>query len=160
MGFGGNVDKEVLAMTTPVITRGDTMEFVLAGGFTEDNAPVPNNDKVMLASVPARVLAVRSFLGLATEGEVSRQRAALEDALLAAGVVYDNLSFQVSQFNPPYTLPWLRLNEVSLCVMAPVGNGRADTSFTEVNEGGQETAPEKGASEDDALYETSLDTGD
>jgi hypothetical protein len=40
----------------------------------------------------------------------------LEDALLADGVIYDNLSFKVFQYNPPYTLPWLRYNEVSLSV--------------------------------------------
>jgi hypothetical protein len=35
------------------------------------------------------------FPGFATDGEVSRQRAMLEDALLADGVIYDNLSFKV-----------------------------------------------------------------
>jgi SOUL heme-binding protein len=57
---------------------------------------------------------VREFAGFATDGEVTRQRAMLEDALLADGVLYDNLSFKVFQYNPPQTLPWLRRNEVAL----------------------------------------------
>ena len=162
--FGDNADREKIAMTTPVITRGDTMEFVLARGFTAANAPVPNSDKVMLASIPARVLAVRSFPGIATEGEVSRQRAVLEDALLAAGVVYDNLSFQVSQFNPPYTLPWLRLNEVSLCVHMPDGDAISDLSGSEEGEGELKGEQRKESDEDPPengiLYETSPDMGD
>ena len=124
--FGDNEDDEEMSMTTPVVTQGPTMEFVLARGFTEENAPQPRNDKVKLATVPARRLAVRRFPGLATAGEVSRQRAALEDALLADGIDYDNLTFRVATFNPPYTLPWLRVNEVSLEVAMPITSSNGD----------------------------------
>ena len=107
---------ENLAMTTPVICGGGAMEFVLPKGINSQNAPVPKTDKVTVRDVPSDFLAVREFPGFATDGEVSRQRAMLEDALLADGVIYDNLSFKVFQYNPPYTLPWLRRNEVSLSV--------------------------------------------
>ena len=32
------------------------------------------------------------------------------------GIVYDNLSLRVFQYNPPQTLPWLRRNEVAIKV--------------------------------------------
>jgi hypothetical protein len=80
------------------------------------SAPIPKSDKVIIKDISSEFLAVREFPGFATDGEVSIQRAMLEDALLADGVVYDNLSFKVFQYNPPYTLPWLRRNEVSLAL--------------------------------------------
>ena len=127
---------EKLAMTTPVICGGGSMEFVLPNGINSQTAPAPKSSKVTIKDISSEFLAVREFPGFATDGEVSRQRAMLEDALLADGVIYDNLSFKVFQYNPPYTLPWLRRNEVSLSVEmsmseipvpAPVSN--PDTFF-------------------------------
>ncbi len=114
--FGKNTDDDELAMTTPVMTQKNSMEFVLADGLTADTAPAPMSSKVSLADIPPQTLAVRTFKGLATDGEVRRQREALEDALLAEGIEFDNLSLKVAQYNPPYTLPWLRRNEVTLKV--------------------------------------------
>ena len=114
--FGKNTGDDELAMTTPVMTQKNSMEFVLADGLTADTAPAPLSSKVSLADIPPQTLAVRTFKGLATDGEVRRQREALEDALLAEAIEFDNLSLKVAQYNPPYTLPWLRRNEVTLKV--------------------------------------------
>ena len=112
-----------LAMTMPVISGGGSMAFVLPKGVTTTSAPTPSSETINLKDIPAEVVAVREFPGFATEGEVSRQRALLEDALLADGIVYDNLSFKVFQYNPPYTLPFLRRNEVALKIdMSAEGN--------------------------------------
>lgn len=107
---------ENLSMTTPVILGGGAMEFVLPSGVNALTAPIPKSSKISVKDVAADVVATREFPGFATDGEVSRQRAMLEDALLADGVIYDNLTFKVLQYNPPYTLPWLRRNEVSLSI--------------------------------------------
>lgn len=107
---------ENLSMTTPVIFNGGAMEFVLPTGVNSLTAPTPKSDKITIKDVVQEILAVREFPGFATDGEVARQRAMLEDALLADGIIYDNLSFKVFQYNPPYTLPWLRRNEVSLSI--------------------------------------------
>jgi hypothetical protein len=109
-----------LSMTTPVITGSGAMEFVLPDGLNSVTAPLPENPSVTIRDVPAATVATREFPGIATDGEVSRQRAMLEDALLADGIMYDNLSFKVFQYNPPYTLPWLRRNEVSVVVEGPI----------------------------------------
>lgn len=122
--FGDNakVDgkSEKMSMTTPVITYNGKMEFVLPPSFDSSSAPVPVSEKVFIEDVSADTFAVREFAGFATEKEISKQRALLEDALLADGIVYDNLSFKTFQYNPPQTLPWLRRNEVCLKVSVTI----------------------------------------
>ena len=119
--FGENSLDEKMSMTTPVIMVDGNMEFVLPSPITADTAPMPKTQDIFLKDVPTETVAVVEFTGFATDGEISRQRALLEDALLADGVMYDNLTFKVFQYNPPYTLPWLRRNEVCLKVFVDGG---------------------------------------
>lgn len=111
---------EKLTMTTPVIIGSGAMSFVLPKYVNVESAPVPNSDKVFLRDMPSELIAVRTFTGIATEGEVNRQKALLEDSLLIDNIVYDNLSFRVYQYNPPYTVPWVRRNEVAFSVSMPL----------------------------------------
>lgn len=118
--FGNNnkdTKSESMAMTTPVIVGNGKMSFILPTGKVAATAPTPATSDISIRDVPSEILAVREFPGIATDGEVSRQRAVLEDALLADGLQFDNMSFQTLQYNPPYTLPWLRRNEVSIRVI-------------------------------------------
>ena len=137
--FGDNTLDEKMSMTTPVITVDGNMEFVLPSPITADTAPMPKTQDIFLKDVPSETVAVVEFTGFATDGEVARQRALLEDALLADGVMYDNLSFKVFQYNPPYTLPWLRRNEVCLKVFMEGGIDPAPSSEPEFS-----TSPEAG----------------
>ena len=137
--FGDNTLDEKMTMTTPVIMVDGNMEFVLPSPITADTAPMPKTQDIFLKDVPSETVAVVEFTGFATDGEVSRQRALLEDALLADGVMYDNLSFKVFQYNPPYTLPWLRRNEVCLKVFMEAGIDPAPSNEPEFS-----TSPEAG----------------
>jgi len=119
--FGENANEQKLRMTTPVILESKdgngVMSFVLPRGVNAFSAPFPTSEKIALRDVSAGgVVAVRSFTGIATEGEVSRQKAKLEEALKGDGFQYDSASFKVLQYNPPYTVPWVRRNEVSFAV--------------------------------------------
>ena len=116
--FGDNKSEEKMSMTTPVIMAEGQMSFVLPKGKSSANAPVPKSDSIVITDVAEALAAVREFTGICTESEVAKQRALLEDALLFDGIAYDNLSFQVLQYNPPYTLPWVRRNEVVLKVLS------------------------------------------
>lgn len=136
--FGKNSQKRKMDMTTPVIMEKNIMEFVMPPGMNSETAPVPDNVDVSIKDVPAEIIAAREFTGIPTEGEVSRQRAFLEDSLLSDGIMYDNLSFKVLQYNPPYTLPWLRRNEVT------VRTYYKEPSSFEVEESGFTSSPEAG----------------
>lgn len=110
---------EKLARTIPIITDATTMSFVLPDGINSFTAPIPDSMDIVLKDLPAQTLAVREFTGLATEGEINRQRARLEDYLISNGIEYDSDSFKVFQYNPLYTLPWVRRNEISFMMMRP-----------------------------------------
>ena len=74
-----------------------------------------------LRQMEEEVLAVYRFPGFATEGEVKRSLRKLESSILssAAGeveIVATDEQAVLLQYNPPYTLPWLRQNEVALPV--------------------------------------------
>ena len=125
-------------MTTPVIMERNIMEFVMPPGMNSETAPVPDNVEVTIKDLPAEIVAAREFTGIPTEGEVSRQRAFLEDSLLSDGIMYDNLSFKVLQYNPPYTLPWLRRNEVTVRCFYK------GPSSIQVEESGFTSSPEAG----------------
>ena len=106
--FGENTAEEKMSMTTPVIMDGKSMSFILPSTMNANDAPIPKTERISLRDVPSETTAVLDFSGIATEGEVNRQRALLEDALISDGIMYDSSSFRVLQYNPPYTLPWLR----------------------------------------------------
>lgn len=131
--FGANDDKEVMEMTTPVTTTSTgEMRFYLKEREGKSNSfpmPVAENDEafnakgeVKIQEVPPATLAVAKFTGFVTEGEVSRQKDALMTRLAIDGVeinvphasVVPHIIFQ---YNPPYTIPILRRNEIAI----PVG---------------------------------------
>jgi len=121
--FGGNIEKEKMSMTTPVIIErsndSSTMSFVLPSKYTSSNAPTPKTEEVKVRKAGGSVFAARMFPGLATEGEVQRQLAKLQMAIEDnpdVRITNPDL-YQLLQYNPPYTLPWLRQNEILVPVM-------------------------------------------
>ena len=67
--FGGNKQKEQIAMTSPVhMEIGDTnasMSFVMPASFSKDNLPIPNNAEVTIQTTPNEYVAAISFVGFA-----------------------------------------------------------------------------------------------
>lgn len=101
-----------LSHTAPVITDDTTISFVLPDHLLAGSAPAPNSDEVRLRNVAAQTVATIEFSGFATETEIRKQRALLEDHLISKGISYDSASFRVLQYNPLHTLPWVRRNEI------------------------------------------------
>ncbi|KAG6596570.1 Heme-binding-like protein, chloroplastic, partial [Cucurbita argyrosperma subsp. sororia] len=114
-------DGEKMDMTTPVITKNVDgkdqwkMSFVMPSKYGP-NLPVPQDNSVRIQEVPRKIVAVIAFSGFVTDEEVKRRETRLRDALkndqefqVKAG------SFvEVAQYNPPFTLPFQRRNEIAL----------------------------------------------
>lgn len=115
--FGGNSEDMSIAMTAPVEeTLGDAqpvMAFTMPAQYEMETLPQPNDNKVELEAVGARVVAVTRFSGWATSGKVARAERALRDELLARGVKVTGQA-TLNQYNPPWTPPFMRRNEIML----------------------------------------------
>mmetsp|Transcript_17647 Transcript_17647/g.25762 ORF Transcript_17647/g.25762 Transcript_17647/m.25762 type:complete len:472 (-) Transcript_17647:173-1588(-) len=134
--FGANDEGKVMDMTTPVSTTSvGEMRFFLRNGVGSDGAvnvadfPEPLSPEgtfneqgaVKIVDVPPARLAVAKFTGFVTEGEVSRQKDSLLSSLALDGVEVDTphgtvVPHVIFQYNPPYTIPIVRRNEVAIPV--------------------------------------------
>ena len=126
--FGKNDKSTAMKMTTPVLTspRADAekqMEFVLPSQYWDsDNlttAPKPlSGSGVTLQQKESEERAVLMFGGYASEKEVARRKYELEKAL-SKDAEWKALEEEVTvaQYNDPFTVPWRRLNEVSIRVV-------------------------------------------
>jgi len=134
--FGGNEEKQTMAMTMPVITTvgakpadgvsAGTMQFVIpVAASREPPTPRPDDD-VTVDRVPERLVAVKAFPGLVTDEEVARQKAALLSALDGEVDVVNGEEVSVLQYNSPLTIPWRRRNEIAVVVEQSGGDDDVD----------------------------------
>lgn len=114
-------DGERLNMTTPVIMKqsGDLdkwqMSFVMPSKYGA-KLPLPKDPSVKIKEVPRKVIAVGAFSGFVTDEEVKHRESKLRDALRSNTEfqVKNNALVEVAQYNPPFTLPFTRRNEIAL----------------------------------------------
>ena len=115
-----------MGMTSPVATRptaqrgGSVMGFVLPAQYTRlEDAPVPRPGLgVTLRLEEERDVAVYKFSGLVQPGEEQGKLQRLMDALLpehkarVARVAGGGPRWELCRYDPPYTIPALRTNEI------------------------------------------------
>jgi hypothetical protein len=124
--FGANQEKKSMAMTTPVTTtsKGEMRFYLSERGVIPQplvDETAGSDPTIKVLDIPAARLAVRQFTGFVTDGEVARQKDTLLSALemdsveldVAHGSVVPHVIFQ---YNPPYTLPMVRRNEIAVPV--------------------------------------------
>ena len=93
------------------------MSFLLPAQYTSAaEAPQPTDERVTLVDVPAKTIAVSRFSGWANEESVKGQLNTLVDSCVEDGLVAANaeLQWNLAQYNPPWTVPWCRRNEIWL----------------------------------------------
>lgn len=136
--FGGNTRRQSIAMTAPVVqtvsgsetiamtapvmqtgtTGAWTVRFILPAGSTLAKLPIPNDERVHLLAVAPMRQAVVRFSGLANEADIAQKTAEL-----MAWTVTHQLPVigpaSLARYNPPWTLWFLRRNEVMLPLASP-----------------------------------------
>ncbi|MEL7469700.1 MAG: heme-binding protein [Pseudomonadota bacterium] len=109
-------DSTEIAMTAPVLRGADAdgrveMLFVLPETFTPETAPEPTDPSVRLSTIPSRRVAVLRFSGLFRDPAIAENTKLLQDRMQAEGLEPVGPP-EAAGYNPPWTLPPLRRNEI------------------------------------------------
>ena len=124
---GANRTGATIKMTAPVAQTGGArfggkpapgehmaMQFVLPEAIAAD-PPAPTDPAVRVAAMPARTLAVIRFSGSFSRGNLDAHLATLRAVLAEAGRKTEGAPVFLG-YDPPFTIPFLRRNEVALQV--------------------------------------------
>ncbi|KAK7378798.1 hypothetical protein VNO80_04246 [Phaseolus coccineus] len=137
--FGKNTKNEKMEMTTPVFTSKNQsdgikmdmttpvlttkiedqdkwrMSFVMPSKYGA-NLPLPKDSSVTIKEVPRKIVAVVSFSGFVNDEEIKQRELKLREALKSDNQfkIKEGTSIEVAQYNPPFTLPFQRRNEIAL----------------------------------------------
>lgn len=115
-------DSQKIKMTVPV-TREQTADdawriaFFMPSKWNLNTLPQPNNDAVVLRELPPRTMAAIRFSGRWKEQRYVEKRSELESWLAAKGYSLAGRA-QYAAYNPPWSLPAFRRNEVIIPVQA------------------------------------------
>jgi len=106
---------EEISMTVPVtgekLDQGWRFSFVLPASYTLSSAPVPTDERVSLAQIPARKVASLQYSGSWQQAKFDANAALLLQWVQAQQLQPEGLP-RVAGYDPPWTLPFLRRNEV------------------------------------------------
>ena len=108
---------EIINMTAPVITEGINNEwvvsFVMPKEYSLSTLPKPNNKNITITRLPAEKYAVIVFSGLVRKSNYDEQVKLLEKFILKEKLKTIGL-IQIARYNPPWTLPFFRRNELMI----------------------------------------------
>lgn len=132
--FGANKGKKKIDMTSPVEfkTAGETiamtapvqvnksekrlaMRFFMPRQYSREELPEPVDSRVRLVNIPAETAAVLQFTGSTDDAAVSVRTAELLGLLRGTNWKTEG-SPTALFYNPPWTIPFLRRNEIAVAV--------------------------------------------
>ena len=109
---------EKIAMTAPVTQQGEgsswKVRFVMPANQTMATLPKPNNEAVKLVNVLGKRFAVIRFSGLAGKDSLSSHTEELKSFINIKKISALSGAPTYAFYNPPWTLPFLRRNEVMI----------------------------------------------
>lgn len=132
--FGKNKNKQSIAMTSPVEINANgrsiamtspvevktgsdamTMRFFMPASYTMQTLPLPMDSRVKLVALPQTTQAVLKYTGSTSEAAVTAKTKTLLDRLKPSHW-HPVGPASVYFYNPPWTIPFFRRNEVSVQV--------------------------------------------
>ncbi|MGA1873663.1 MAG: SOUL family heme-binding protein [Thermoplasmatota archaeon] len=107
------ISSEKIPMTAPVISGGGSFSFVLPRDYDMDNAPEPEDDRLVLEEIPSRTIAALRFSGRATSTAVKEMTEHLLQRLRDEGIPAIGAPF-LMRYNSPFMPGPFRRNEVAV----------------------------------------------
>ena len=108
-----------IAMTAPVSIESNagkwTVSFVMPAEYSMESLPKPLNSKVKLRQIPAVKRAVIGFSGFYNENKVAERTVELEEWMKTKNLQAASIP-KFARYNPPWTLPFMRRNEIMIDV--------------------------------------------
>lgn len=124
-------------MTAPVVmgaNQSESMAFYLPAKYEKvEDAPVPTNPAVKIELIPDRFEAVLAFSGnINTDNPANIEAKAVELLeLLKQDDILPTGAYQLMGYNPPWTLPWMKRNEIHYPVAENDKFDKPDNTKTE-----------------------------
>lgn len=135
--FGNNRSKQSIAMTSPVEQSANetiamtspveqsanakagqwTVTFTMPAKYTEQSLPAPVNPRVHIRTLATERFAVSRFSGAPPAKVVERRKAELVAKVRAAGYKVAKGDPRYARYDPPWTLPPLRRNEILVRIL-------------------------------------------
>ena len=115
------LEPQAVALGGPASLQGAKrwrVHFVMPSQYTLATLPLPKNDAVTLREVPAKTWAVLRYSGFNSEARVQEHTNELLAWLTAQKLVPVG-NPQLARYDPPWTLPMFRRNEILLDVQQP-----------------------------------------
>ena len=104
-----------IAMTAPVQQEKTDAEwaisFIMPSKFSIDTIPNPINDRIKIIQIPSKRYAVVTFSGRSTEENLTTHTNELEKYIYGSNYSKAG-NAKYAFYNPPWTLPFLRRNEI------------------------------------------------
>jgi effector-binding domain-containing protein len=130
--FGNNVPRVKLSMTAPVDRRASekiemtapvdrrrsgqawVIAFTMPARHSIETLPEPVDERIAIRQIPTTRYAVARFSGAPSETVVRRRMAALVEQVEAAGYEVAGTPPTYARYDPPWTPPFARRNEILL----------------------------------------------
>ena len=117
--FGNNTSpsgkSEKIDMTVPVtiFKNGDNwcLHFVMPSKYSLNSLPKPNNPEIKIRQLGNRRCVVVKFSGTVTEAKFNAKAEALINLIKSENLEIMGVP-ELARYNPPWTLPFLRRNEI------------------------------------------------
>lgn len=114
--------KQTISMTSPVTQQSRenawTVRFIMPASWSMETLPTPTDDRIKLVPIPAKPMLAIRFSGTANDTLLSEKTSELRK--YGADHKLTVIGEPVFAFyNPPWTLPFFRRNEIMLELKAP-----------------------------------------